>query len=108
MTLPESEKGNNDVTCTTCPPIGTVEYNGVEMRISDVPDKFSRWMLGYGHENPWGRPVIPGDWPHTVDTCRFEEHPARWQDNEGNWLTLDEAKLCGHTLVCTGCGLDCT
>jgi hypothetical protein len=75
-----------------------------------IPEAWVRELHGIGHINPYNRPVVPGNWPHGVKDCRFEEHPVHWQDKDGNWLTIEQiiAGIEGKTLVCTGCGLDCT
>lgn len=72
------------------------EYNGVEMKVRDCPDLVTRQLMGYGHHNPYKRPVIEGDWPYTVDTCELAEFTQGWWDRNGT------------VLFCSGCGLDCT
>ena len=96
--------------CRTCPPLKKVLYNGMFITPDQIPEAWVREMHGLGHINPYNRSVVPGEWPHGVYTCRFEEHGARWQDKDGNWLTFEQiaAGADGVTLVCTGCGLDCT
>jgi hypothetical protein len=78
-----------------------VEVDGVEMKIRDVPDPFLRAMWGYGHfaVEIAQRPVItvPGrTWPYTPETCLTDDYTFKCE-----WL--DE-----QTMVCPGCGLDCT
>jgi hypothetical protein len=54
-------------------------------------------LLGSGHYPDPGRYVINiigKTWPHTPDTCLTDKYKCEW---------IDE-----HTLVCQGCGLDCT
>lgn len=77
------------------PDLGTVEYNGVTMRVQDVPDATFRQMLGYGHVFASSRPVVDGDFPHTPDTCDCDNHGGKWNAD-------------GTILYCEGCGLDCT
>lgn len=81
-----------------------VEYNGASMRIRDIPDPFVREMLGMGHAHfSPDRKVITQDdsgprrWPFTIQTCLYsgEQFATEWINN-------------GQTLVCIGCGLDCT
>lgn len=73
-----------------------VDYNGVLMSIKDVPDPAIRHLMGPGHFRD-GRPVVPGDWPYTPETCIYTD------PREGTkWING------GQTLVCTGCGLDGT
>jgi len=78
-----------------------VTYNGTRMRVRDVPDRLLRAMWGYGHAAARGRVgrLIwrPGLWFYTPDTCQLAEAPSatRWVED-------------GQTLVCIGCGLDCT
>ncbi len=79
--------------------IPRIEYNGINMPVSDVPDALSRAFLGYGHfpADVAHRKVITvtgRTWAHTPDTCLTDEY-------RGEWLNED-------ILVCTGCGLDCT
>jgi hypothetical protein len=76
------------------------EYNGVLIHIKNIPDAAVRHMLGYGHHNPYNRPVVQLEgrtWPFTPDTCEVADEPdhTEWIEN-------------GTTLVCTGCGLDGT
>ena len=79
--------------------MNTINYNVVEMSVSDVPDAVTRALLGHGH--------FPGDiarrtvvspprvmWPHTPETCQTDDHAGVWLDQT--------------VMVCTGCGLDCT
>lgn len=75
------------------------EFNGVAMKIKDVPDQFIRAMLGFGHTKSRSLPfvVIPGEWEFTPDVCEV--------------AALSGATLWIHEetyLVCAGCGLDCT
>jgi hypothetical protein len=75
-----------------------VSINGKEMPLKDVPYP-ARAMFGYGHPAVYkqeGREVQPGDWPHTPETCQ------RADEGHGEWING------GTTLVCPGCGLDCT
>ena len=79
----------------------TIDYNGVALKISEVPDVYDRAMLGYGH---WPseiaqRPVVTMSgrvWPYSPETCLTDDYifTCEWFDE--------------HTLVCPGCGLDCT
>ena len=74
-------------------------YNGADMPVSEVPDRMTRALLGYGHfplDLAHRRVVlVPGRaWPYTPATCLTDEHRGEWLDPS--------------TLVCTGCGLDCT
>lgn len=73
------------------------EFNGQQMMIKDVPDADVRHMLGYGHHNPYNRRVGVGDWEFTPETCEAadDNNAVKWVDG-------------GNTLICTGCGLDCT
>lgn len=75
-----------------------VEYSGAETRVADLPSTSLRASFGYGHFPGHNRSVVvvPGrTWPHTPETCSTDDYV------EGEWL--DE-----QTLVCRGCGLDCT
>lgn len=77
-------------------PLEQVEYNGVWMAIQDVPNPTIRQLLGLGHPRD-NRPIVPGNWPYTPETCIYTDMV------EGNeWIDG------GKTLVCTGCGLDGT
>lgn len=76
----------------------TVEFNGVEMRIRDVPSAFVRAGLGVGHFPGHCRQVVevPGrTFPHTPETCLVDMHKGEWLPD-------------GTQLYCTGCGLDGT
>jgi hypothetical protein len=79
----------------------TVNYNGQEVMVKDIDDPGVRHLLGYGHDNPYNRPVVPFDyeisWPFTPDTCEVADEPGHTK-----WTAS------GHALVCMGCGLDCT
>jgi hypothetical protein len=80
----------NDAT-----PLGYVNYNGVDMPVSQVPNAVVRALMGHGHFPDHGRAVVavPGrQWPHTPETCLTENYKTEWLDPE--------------TLVCQGCGLD--
>lgn len=76
-----------------------IQFDGVDMAIDEVPDAGIRALLGHGHfpRDIRARSVVnvPGrEWPHTPTACLTDEHKGEWLD--------------AHTLVCTGCGLDCT
>lgn len=79
-----------------------VSYNDEMINIEDIPSRQVRTMLGYGHFNPFNRPVVSTEvqgtqWPFTPDTCEVSDDPHHTE-----WI------LNGTTLVCVGCGLDCT
>lgn len=97
--------------CKSCKPLKKIEYNGVLMSPDCIPEAWIRELHGVGHLNLHNRPVVAGTWPHGVADCRFEEHPAQWQDEHGDWITIGQIikhEKEGKILVCTGCGLDCT
>ena len=76
----------------------TVEINGIETAVKDIPSAFVRAEFGYGHFPGHGREVVDApemNWPHTPETCPTDEVITRW-------IRADTV------LVCTGCGLDCT
>ena len=73
-----------------------ITYNGIPTKVRDIPGASTRALWGYGHGNTT-RPVLPGTWPHTPDTCEQADDP-----DAVAWINA------GQTLVCTGCGLDCT
>jgi hypothetical protein len=73
-----------------------VEYNGVLMAIKDVPNLAVRQLLGVGHYRD-GRPLVPGNWPFTPETCIYTEPGDAFV-----WIND------GETLVCPGCGVDGT
>ena len=72
-------------------------YNGVEMKVRDCPDRMVRKFMGVGHFNPYARPVATNDlWPYSPESCEYADF------TEGHW---DRE---GSVLICAGCGLDCT
>jgi hypothetical protein len=75
-----------------------VEISGHRMMIRDVPDRFTRNMLGYGHStyDSKERECHPGIGLYTPDTC------VRADEIIGVWINF------GQNLVCPGCGLDFT
>jgi hypothetical protein len=76
-----------------------VEINGVPTKVKDMKMPAARATFGYGHfpEDIALRPVCPGEWPYTPDTCPTDDYRF------DNLWTPD-----GTTLMCRGCGLDVT
>jgi hypothetical protein len=75
-----------------------IEISGQHMRIRDVPDRFTRNMLGYGHSSydTEKRERHAGIGLYEPETC----HQA--DEMTGTWINF------GTNLVCPGCGLDYT
>jgi hypothetical protein len=74
-----------------------VELDGMRIRIRDIESAGLRASFGVGHFYRHTRPVIaiPGrTFPFTPDTCLVDMH-------EGEALS-------DGSVICTGCGLDCT
>jgi hypothetical protein len=74
-------------------------YNGVPTAIEDLPTANLRALAGYGHPEPFHRPVIELpegiEWAYTPNMCLVASgHRGVWVDNE-------------H-LACPGCGMDFT
>lgn len=79
-------------------PDDLVTYNGEEIKVKDVPDRYARSAIfGYGHMpiEKW-RKVFPG-YPHSPDTCTQHNNGTDW-----DWIND------GQNLVCPGCGLEGT
>jgi hypothetical protein len=77
-----------------------INYNGEDIPVKDVPDPLTRHMLGYGHHNPYNRPVVAVEgrtYPFTPDTCELADEP-----NHTEWIKD------GTILICIGCGIDGT
>lgn len=82
----------------------TTEYNGVVMKIKDIPDEFIRTMLGYGHVGWRSRQVIDVEgrtWETTPDKCTYGSN--RWE-----WVGDPEDNGDPQYLVCPKCGVDGT
>jgi hypothetical protein len=74
-----------------------VTYNGIRMRVRNMPGQGTRALWGYGH-GLHRRPVWrPGLWFYTPDSCELADVASATRWVEG-----------GRTLICLGCGLDCT
>jgi hypothetical protein len=79
-------------------PERTIEFDGKEMAIKDVPDAYTREMLGYGHSS--------------FDVQNRTRWPEIGEYEPGKCLRADELKGIwinkGENLACPGCGLDFT
>lgn len=80
-------------------PRATIKYNGVEIRVEDLPTADLRASMGYGHYGPFRRPVIERtdgkSWPYTPNMCLLAAN------TRGVWVDPEH-------LACPGCGLDMT
>lgn len=87
-----------------------VGYNGMYMKIKDIPDPYVRAGLGVGHWPNHGRPVVEledREFPLTPDTCLVDIYGGEWI-KMGECDACETLNYCCERLVCTGCGLDCT
>lgn len=77
-----------------------IEHNGVPTKLEDLPTASDRAMFGYGHFQPFSRPVNERpdgvNWPYTPNMCLVA-------DQHTNWVWVDSEHL-----SCPGCGIDGT
>lgn len=98
---PEELQGYIDAAIVTPPvdPTAILRSDGEEIRIEDLPTAEMRAMMGYGHFQPFHRPVIERtdgkQWPYTPNMCLLANNP------KGVWVDPEH-------LACPGCGLDGT
>jgi hypothetical protein len=79
-------------------PNETIDYNGTETMIKDLPSSFLRAEFGFGHF-PWdvtNREIHQGIGMYDPETCLEADN------TKGVWINF------GENLVCQGCGLDFT
>lgn len=85
-------------------PMEKINFNGVNMRILDLPGSDHQAMMGYGHfPGVLGVPLPRPDgveWAYTPETCQVSSG-KQGVTPLGVWI--DEEHL-----VCPGCGLDLT
>lgn len=81
-------------------PESTINFNGVPTKIEDLPTASDRAMQGYGHYNPFSRPVNERpdgkQWMYTPNMCLVA-------GDHTNWVWVDSEHL-----SCPGCGIDGT
>jgi hypothetical protein len=80
-------------------PTAVLRADGEEIKIEDLPTAGLRAMMGYGHTEPFLRPIIERtdgkQWPYTPNMCLLASNP------KGVWVDPQH-------LACPGCGLDFT
>lgn len=85
-----------------------IEYNGVTMKVKDIPDASMRVMLGYGHTSrpkPFVIAVEGRTWETTPDVCTYGPRDWEWVTGAGPDHGYG---VVAEYLVCPKCGLDGT
>lgn len=78
-----------------------VTFNGVDMKIKDVPDREARadWGMGHYGVHMRGRKIhpeiTPGGWKYDPESCLLA--------GESRGISIGDGEIC-----CPGCGLDGT